>query len=88
MPWNELKKIAKTRRRHECAGTGKIIPEGSKCWHFVGEWEGEFQSWYLSEEAKQFMDAHPEFFNNPEGYECQEIGERMREFKEVSHDQQ
>lgn len=82
--WNQLKQITKTRNPHLCAGTGKVIPRGAMCWHYAGEFEGEFQSWYLSDEAKQFMDEHPELFDDPEGYYCEEIGERMREFKEAN----
>jgi hypothetical protein len=74
--WNEFKRINKTRKPHRCACTGKTIPVGSTCWQYVGEWEDEFQSWYCSNEAKEFIDNNSALLYN---YECQEVGEMMRE---------
>jgi hypothetical protein len=76
--WNEFTRIHKSRKEHKCAATGKIIPIGSSCWHYVGHWEGDFQNWYMSDEAKEFMDAHPEL-QDWDGFSCYDIGEAMRE---------
>lgn len=74
--WNGYTRIKKTRKPHQCAMTGKTIPAGSSCWHFTGEYDGEFQSWYCTDEAKAFADK----YDNGEGsFECWEIGEAMRE---------
>lgn len=77
MAWNNLIKIAKTRKPHLCACTGKAIPKGSSCWKFVGDYEGEFQSWYMSQGAKSFIDSHPELAI--QGFECSEVGYLMQE---------
>ncbi|BBI32467.1 hypothetical protein [Cohnella abietis] len=74
--WNDYQRVNKTRKLHLCAMTGKVIPIGSSCWHYTGEFEGDFQSWYCTDEAKAFADT----YDNGEGsWECQEIGEAMRE---------
>lgn len=78
--WNEFKRINKARKPHRCACTGKTIPIGSSCWHFVGEYESDFQSWYCTNEAKEFIDNNSALlYNHGEGFECQEVGEMMRE---------
>lgn len=74
--WNGYKRITKTRKPHLCAMTGKKIPVGSSCWHYTGEYEGEFQSWYCTDQAYEFADK----YDNGEGsWSCEEIGEAMRE---------
>ncbi|MNN93959.1 hypothetical protein D3C81_2125020 [compost metagenome] len=78
-----MTRVKKTRKDHRCSATGKSIPAGSSCWHYTGEYEGEFQNWYMSDEAVDFMDAHPKLFNDPEGYECASVGELLDEAKRL-----
>lgn len=70
--WDDFRKIIKTRKNHICAITGDLIPVGSSCWQWVGHWDGEFQSWYACDEAKNYMDS-----TGAHGY-CSDIGEEMR----------
>lgn len=77
---NEFRKIEKTRKEHKCACTGKIIPIGSSCWTFVGMFEGEFQSWYCTLEAKAFIDEnYSTLYNGLDGFYCSEVGDLMRQ---------
>ncbi len=39
--------IKKTRTRHWCAMCNRLIPEKHKAHYYVGEFEGDFQDWYL-----------------------------------------
>ncbi len=77
--WNGFKQIKKTRKSHKCACTGKEILVGSSCWHYIGEWQGEFQSWYCSDEAKQFIDNNNALVYDWDEFQCQDVGELMRE---------
>ncbi|WP_375104075.1 hypothetical protein ACDZ28_04110 [Paenibacillus sp. RS8] len=79
--WNKLTRVNKTRKDHKCAATGRTIPSGSSCWNYRGEYEGEFQNWHMCDEAKEFMDANPSLFNDPDGYECAYVGEMLDEAK-------
>ncbi|MFD0587614.1 hypothetical protein ACFQZE_06340 [Paenibacillus sp. GCM10027627] len=76
MTWNGYKRINKTRKPHRCAITGQTIPIGSSCWNFIGEFEGDFQNWHCTDQAKEYADK----YDNGEGsWSCEEIGESMRE---------
>lgn len=74
--WNDWTQIKKTQKPHMCAITGEPIPVESSCWKFVGEWDGDFQAWYCTNEAKEFMDSLP---TDGEGHSCGDVGEQMRE---------
>ncbi|MGE6227568.1 hypothetical protein [Paenibacillus chitinolyticus] len=76
LAWNDWQRISKTRKQHKCEVTGESIPIGSACWKFTGVYEGEFQRWYCTDEAKQFWDKLP---HDPDGYECSIVGDMMRE---------
>lgn len=78
MPWNEYIQVKTTKKPHYCEITGDIIPEGSSCWKYIGHYEGDFQSWYLNNEAMDFINKH--VFHS--GFECMEIGDMMRREKE------
>jgi hypothetical protein len=77
---NEWRRIKKTRKPHKCACTGLLIPVGSSCWRFVGMYEGDFQSWHCTDQAKDFINKNYDLLcNGRDGYECQYVGELMRE---------
>lgn len=76
--WMDFNRISKTRKPHRCAITGKIIPVGSSCWQYIGEWEGEFQNWYCTNESKQFWDDNPSLVMDVDG-DCSAVGEIMQE---------
>lgn len=78
--WNNFNLIKKTRKDHICAATSVVIPKGSSCHKYIGIYEYDFQSWYICNEAIEFMDKHPELFGTE--FECTEIGDRMREANE------
>jgi hypothetical protein len=66
--WAEIKK---TRKDHNCFGCRSVIPAGSKAHYYAGVFEGEFSANHYCEPCFDFLDKHPDYFE--EGIFCGEV---------------
>ena len=45
--WNDFTRIKTCRKPHKCITCGRIIHPGFHAHNYVGNFEGDFQNWYM-----------------------------------------
>jgi hypothetical protein len=69
--------IRKTRKEHRCFGCTQKMPVGSQAAYTSGVWEGDFFASYYCTPCDEYLDKHPELFE--EGIYYGDVAEARRQ---------